>query len=335
MSLVTSVYQGTGHSKIYQIQIHGKNLVLPTYFPAISSAETRFMLEPLLEAILRSGYPRLLVSAYDLAQLPEKRHQNVHRILSNYKENNFVFLDSGTFESFWFNDKQWSFSKYKKQLSRICPDLYTSFDSVPTLQQSYEDIEHETFNNIRNSHKLKRNNSCLFACHGQNPNQLVKLVKNVVKSEVVPEMIGIPERDCGKTIEDKIKTVQKIRDILDEFNSKIVFHILGLGNPLTMALLTFSGANSFDSVDWSRWIVDRKTFQFTDLANLPLLHCSCKACKTKQIDYSLKAIFHNLLFYQDFILQLQQVIIDRKEIGFLKRHLDKAGFSKIVKFFKS
>lgn len=335
MSAVTSIFQGVGFSKIYQLQINNKNLVLPTYFPAISSAEARFMLEPLLKAIIAAGYPRLLISAYDLALLSSNRHKSVNRILTDYAKNNFIFLDSGTFESYWFNDKKWSFSNYKNEITKINSDLYTSFDTVPSIEQSYESVKKDTITNIKKSNNLRKNNLCLYVCHGQNTRDLIKLVKYVIDSNFKPEFIAIPERDCGKTIEDKIVTIQKIRKILDQHNSKIILHLLGLGNPLTMTLLTFSGANSFDSVDWSRWIIDRKTLQFTDFSNLSLLDCSCKACTTSGIEYSVKAIFHNLLFYQDFISELQEVIIRKEEIQFLKDHFDKKSFSRIVKFFNS
>ena len=64
MSHVTSVFFGSGLSKVHQILVNDKNLVTPTYFPAISSAEAQFMLEPLLQSIFEAKYPRILVSTY-------------------------------------------------------------------------------------------------------------------------------------------------------------------------------------------------------------------------------------------------------------------------------
>ena len=333
MSFVTSVYMGTGYSRVHQILVNGKNLVLPTYFPAISSAETRYMLEPLLQTILTTNYPRILISAYDLHHLIPSRHKHVSKIISDYSKKNFIFLDSGTFESYWLSDHRWTFSKYKIQIKNVNSDFYTSFDSVPTIDKNYDEIEKETVSNIKKSKNLGKSNVCIGVCHGQTPSQLIKLIKKIINSNFQPQMLAIPERDCGKTIADKIKTVQAIRQLADQASSKILLHVLGLGNPLTMALLTFSGANSFDSVDWSRWIVDRRTLQFTDLANLFLTGCSCKACKATKIDFTLRAMFHNLLFYQEFVQGLQKTIIDKEEKRYLKQILAKDGFSRLKRFF--
>ena len=52
-------------------------------------------------------------------------------------------MDSGTFESYWFNDSKWNFNRYKKQVENTASDFYTSFDSVPSVEQNYshEDTE--------------------------------------------------------------------------------------------------------------------------------------------------------------------------------------------------
>ncbi|MEM3172955.1 MAG: hypothetical protein QXE82_05395, partial [Candidatus Nitrosotenuis sp.] len=105
------------------------------------------------------------------------------------------------------------------------------------------------------------------------------------------------------------------------------------GNPLSMALFAIAGADIFDSIDWSRWVVDPRSLNFTDFANLSLTDCMCKVCRIKNMDPVLRSILHNLLFYQDFVLELQQSIILKDELNFLRRYVDQKTVSKIVNFF--
>ncbi|HXG13563.1 MAG TPA: hypothetical protein VNK25_00325 [Candidatus Nitrosotenuis sp.] len=329
------LHKGSYKSRVLQIGIDKKQLVTPTYFPSISSVATRLPLEPLVQSIVRSGYPRLLVSAYDLAGLSRENYNRISRMLDRFsKENNFLLTDSGSFESYWFRDKRWNFKKYKTVVNKIKSDFFTSFDNIPDSHADYSDILRLTHQNAKNSSKLMKDNHCITICHGQSPEQIQKLVKKLsTNNSELCRIIAIPERSCGKTLHDKIKTVQKIRNILDNDKTENVLHILGCGNPLSMALFAMAGADIFDSIDWSRWVVDLRSLGFTDFANLSLTDCMCKVCRMKNMDPILRAILHNLLFYQDFVLELQQSIILKDELNFLRKYVDQKTVSKIVNFF--
>ena len=53
-------------ARLLQLSSGGKLLVTPTYFPAISGSQHNFRLPDLTSMVTRV-YPRVLVSAYDLA----------------------------------------------------------------------------------------------------------------------------------------------------------------------------------------------------------------------------------------------------------------------------
>jgi tRNA-guanine family transglycosylase len=145
--------------------------------------------------------------------------------------------------------------------------------------------------------------------------------------------ISIPEGECGSSIEIRLKTIHGIRKVLNEKNEKSFIHILGCGNLISMALYTMAGADSFDSVDWSRWLLNRNDCHFTDMAHLALQDCQCKACIRNDLETITKAIFHNLLFYQEFLASFREAIKTKTEFEFLKNYLDPKTISKIVKLF--
>ncbi|HXG74088.1 MAG TPA: hypothetical protein VNK44_04660 [Candidatus Nitrosotenuis sp.] len=329
------LHNGSYNSRVLQIEIDQKQLVTPTYFPSISSVATRLPMEPLIQSIVRSGYPRLLVSAYDLASLSRHNYNRISKMLTRFsKENNFLLTDSGSFESYWFQDKRWNFKKYSTIINKTKSDFFTSFDDIPDSHADYSDILRLTHQNAKKSSKLMNDNHCITICHGQSPEQLQTLVKKLTANNAeLCRVIAIPERSCGKTLQDKIKTIQKIRRILNHDKAENVLHVLGCGNPLSMALFAIAGADIFDSIDWSRWVVDPRSLNFTDFANLSLTDCMCKVCRIKNMDPVLRSILHNLLFYQDFVLELQQSIILKDELNFLRRYVDQKTVSKIVNFF--
>ena len=113
----------------------------------------------------------------------------------------------------------------------------------------------------------------------------------------------------------------------------LTLHILGCGNPISMTLFSYAGADSFDSVDWSRWTINPKTLQFADLDHLPLINCQCKICKRKKLDPISRTLLHNLLFYKKFMDNLRSNIAKNNGLEFLDDYLDRKILSKIVKFF--
>ena len=246
-----------------------------------------------------------------------------------------LFLDSGGFESYWFEDIDWDFKKYEKIVKKTSSDFFGSYDIIPIEHNKFEDVTAHIIEKTNLSSKLVKNNHCITIFHGSSPQELCQLIDNVLS--VHPEffdMIAVTERECGKMIENKIKTIQKIRKILEQKSPNTILHILGCGNPLSIALLTFAGADSFDSNDWNRWIIDKKTLLFHDFANFTLLDCNCSGCTSKNRDSRDRAMLHNLVFYQDFMYGLQRSIIDKEEIStVLKEFLKPKLLNKIVNFF--
>lgn len=327
------VHRGQFESRILQINSEGKKFSTPAYFPSISSAATRLQLIPLIHLCTDNNYPRLLVSAYDLHH-NYTQQKSIIPTLKNYSKQNFLFVDSGTFEGYWLHDHRWNYSKYAKMTKELSGDFYTSFDEIPSPDSTDNEILSDVSNFVKKSSKLSKNSKCITVVHGNSPSQLINVVSKLSqKHKESLSVISIPERDCGKTLELKISTIKKIRKILSKENPINLLHILGCGNPLSIALFSYAGADSFDSVDWSRWTIDPKTLQFADLNHLPLIHCYCKICKRKKSDPVSRTLLHNLLFYKEFMDSLRMNISKNNGLEFLSEYFDRKILSKIVKFF--
>ncbi len=336
MIKIINQINGSQNSRYLNLEIGTKKLATPTYFPSISSASTRMPYSSTIRTLVTSEYPQLLVSCYDLYEL-EKDKEIIQYVKEHFEKKNLLFIDSGEFERYWFKKSDWNFEKYKKIVETFNSDFFASYDIIPTTPNKFEDVITLTIQKTEASFDLIKNNYCITIFHGSSPRELCELIENVLSSnKEFFGMISVAERECGKMIEDKIKTVQKIRGILKQKSPDTILHILGCGNPLSIVLLTFAGADSFDSFDWNRWIIDKKTMQFNDFANLSLLDCTCKGCHSKNRDPREKAMLHNLIFYQNFMYRLQRSIIDNESIStVLGEFVGPKNLSKIASFFNS
>lgn len=328
------IHSGSFGGRCLKVEINEKVLVTPTYFPSISSAATRMQLIPLIRECITSGYPRLLISAYDIFNDKDKTKKLIQALNAFSKKGNILFLDSGTFEKHWLQDDTWSYSNYESIVTQIPSDFYASFDDIPLSSDDDKTLFKKLFPYVQKSTTLEKENHCITICQGLTPKQLENFTSKMCdQNEEFSKMIAIPERYCGRTLEEQVNTIKNIRKILNNKNENNILHILGCGNPLSIALFSFVGADSFDSVDWSRWIINRNTLTFTDKAHLSLLNCSCDACFRSKVDSKYQGLMHNLLFYQTFLNDVKYAIQMHSEINFLARYYDPVILSKIVNFF--
>ena len=86
-------------------------------------------------------------------------------------------------------------------------------------------------------------------------NHLPEICCGVVRA-VNPQMIAIAERELGDGIMQRICTVAKIRKALSDQGFSTLLHVLGTGNPITMAFLAMAGADFFDGLEWCRTAID-------------------------------------------------------------------------------
>jgi len=299
-------------SRILEIPLNGKTLSTPTYFPAISSYGIKFSLNDLLYLLKFHKYPRVLISAYDLHHIKKTEKKKVLSLIEGYRKTGVIFLDSGLFESSWKDDERWNINAYRSILSQAKFDLYSSFDVYRAYEESYEQFKKNTYDHILESSPFL-NKTVFFAIfHESSPTQLVRLVEEFVeKHSSLCRNIAVAERDIGKSIQERSETVVAIRKTLDDNDNRSLLHILGCGNPLSMLLYSFCGADCFDSLDWLKYAINPDNYSVDDFSHLELLKCKCRVCTElpyMSADYSEKVLLHNLLFYQNFVMQMQSLI---------------------------
>ncbi len=308
-------------SRILQIKSHKKIVTTPTYFPAISSINNPHDIRSLLNLVIRSSFPQVLISAYDF-NINIKNNKKLVSALKKYSKKHFVFVDSGGFEKYWKKDSKWKYTLYEKTIKKIPSDFYSSFDG----ENNSKSNEKKLFKTILTSSSILPDSQYLPIFHADSPKKLISTLKNfLTRYAYTIGFIAIREKECGFTIFERARTIRKIRKIINEKGNEHVLHILGTGDPLSIALYSYCGADSFDSTDWYTSTLDVKTVTLRDSSSIELLQCPCRACK-KITNFHSKLLLHNLDSYNAFMQKIRIDIQNSK----LKSFLIKNGINKKV-----
>jgi queuine/archaeosine tRNA-ribosyltransferase len=285
-------------------------LLTPTYFPAVSGTCPSVSPENLIELISSFSYPRILVSCYDIDKMATSVREKALRKLSSLRKNgSFSLIDSGVFEAYWKVDTEWDFQSYKRSLSKIKPEVYFSFDIPPGSVKTKTEYFQSTLRMIEASKSLVPRGTCAPIVHGSNPKELLAMFKHLNDSGLGFEpIVAIAERDCGSSISERARTISRVRGYLDGIADGVLLHILGCGDPISMALFVASGADSFDSLDWTESVLDRDGLRTRNFFQLELVKCNCRICKMKFLSPVTRTLLHNLLFYQDYVLSLKEMV---------------------------
>lgn len=334
MSISKIMYKSDLFSRVTEISMNGKKLMTPAYFPAVSSYGVKYHFETLVRLLLTYSYPRLLISAYDFNLLDDKDIKRLADKIMEYSENGgFVFLDSGVYESFWKLDHKWNYDLYSTLIPQICYDFYGSFDVLPHAESQTPRFTKCTLDNIVASRKLSDKPGFVPIIHGKSPAELVLLTKKLVKE--YPQLchfIAVPERDCGDSFIKKAQTITEIRKVLDSDYDGRILHILGCGNPISLIIFSYCGANMFDSLDWIKYVIDQSRLTIHDFSHLELIKCQCAVCSDRKRNYIEKVLLHNLLFYQNYMLLIQLLIRKNEISGFLTKHIGQEFMDEIRRF---
>jgi len=328
------ICESGGLCRIIEVAIDGKTLVTPAYFPAVSSYGVKYSFQTLVRLLIAYSYPRILISAYDFYLADNTVKKALSEETRAYLEKGcFLFADSGIYESFWKADSSWSYELYKAAVGQMNFDFYSSFDVLPTTKEVGR-FAKETVGNILASRKLSSKPGFMPILHGIRPDMLVSLVSSFVREHPsLCSFIAIPERDCGDGLVEKARTIIKIRKILDGDNNsshRRILHVLGCGNPISLLLYSYCGASTFDSLDWVKQAIDPQRLTIIDFSHLELTGCQCSVCTRTKRDYTEKVLLHNLLFYQNHMLQIQTLIRNNEIRQFLSKHVGQNTLDKIA-----
>jgi queuine/archaeosine tRNA-ribosyltransferase len=296
------------------LSVGGKILKLPCFFPSISSVKTNLTPLEYLRVLVALRHPLFLISAYDIYNSSNKEKNEIAKLLKRaFSVNQTILLDSGNYESYWKNDKFWDQQRYKKILNVIKSQLAFCFDQqnfTDSLSKLVEDIE----GTVQVTQDLVSEVTILPIVHCK-VNDYPKVVLRVTK-KLHPMLIAVPERSLGSGILERASTVYKIRENLNQLGIYYPLHILGTGNPLSIMIYSFAGADSFDGLEWCQTAVNHDTALLYHFQQRELFDNQTKFAWIDGLPYDQATLAHNLFFYRNWMEKLQNVISSNGALEF-------------------
>lgn len=224
-----------------------------------------------------------LVSAYDL-------HHGFMPLRSSDLTASAVFLDSGGYElSPFFDSIEPMFHPYPKRA--FSAEEYTavleSMDSTLPLVIASPDWE---------TRDKSLEEQLVLAQEFLQPYEFTKSVilkpggrKYVRIDDLAPivgrlgafDVVGITEKELGKTLKDRLRAVARLRELLDRNGLEAVpIHVWGGLDPVITPLYFFAGAEIFDGLSWLRYAFYKGSAIYRDAKQIleghlgnPFEHC--------------------------------------------------------------
>lgn len=210
-----------------------------------------------------------MISAYDLlrptkTQTKKPSIWKTEAIEELRRSGSIAVLDSGNYEAMRFRAPDWKRSKRRlsQALERIEVDLAFTHDRFPAIVNSVTEL-HVSQRIEEVAHEYDRDKeraSCAISPIIHAP----RLPNNQYAYQYLPEIclgvakathakvIAVAERELGEGIYQRAKTIAEIRKALGTDEDSSLLHVLGTGNPISAAILSYAGADFFDGLEWCR-----------------------------------------------------------------------------------
>lgn len=318
-------------------------LSLPTLFLSVSSFETQLVPHGAVKALALARAPAMLISAWDLVK--RRKPSALIDALIDYKATGgFVLLDSGNYEASRLAAKHWKPTDFEEVLQEVPFDWAFCFDrmnphreptrcaaEIVTAVRRDQALTHAPVLPIVHAPRLKA---------GGYKVEIIPTVTRLVAEALHPPMIGIPERELGAGISQRVATMRAIRHELDSLPFYQPIYLLGTGNPWTVGIMAAAGADSFDGLEWCRTVVDHETdrlnhFQhfdlFTDQTRFADLAIASQALDDPGIDFAGKVAFHNIAYYMNFDTRLREMASEGRLESFVTSKLGKAATEMLLR----
>ena len=318
-----------------------KKLLLPVYFFSLSSYETKIAPRQGARALAGLAVKSVLVSAQDT----EKATPSGELILSLKRisrAGGVVLLDSGNYEAgrmsklrrsfgnpVTSNLPTWSLRNYYNALARTPHDMAFCFDRIRPPKNDLDDIVSTAVTAVRRDQK-RSDKPILPIVHfpydrdgrvlTQNASQAVVRLARLLE----PPMIGIPDRELGDGIVARIATMKRIRSALNELLYYQPIHVLGTGDPMSLALLSAAGADSFDGLEWCRFVLDSAFARLYPIQDYDFFKWQDRLSRFSRgmsEDDGMEALtwlgrvaVHNIEFYTSWMEKLREALSDERRL---------------------
>lgn len=324
---------GQMNNPILQIKLGDREVQAPTFFPSVSSIKCNLQPHEYV-SILRSLSTlnaQFLVSAFDLVGANDPSNRILQEQIDLARRAGVtVLMDSGNYESYWKNAKLiWTREHFHRALENFPADLAFSFDEqLPSL-------DHLAHVKTAIKHYLRDQEAAggtiVIPILHEAPSNL-PTVCDLFAKETNVSMLAVAERRLGESIFERIETIKKIRARLNSSGRPVGLHLLGTGNPISIALYSEAGANSFDGLEWCQTAVDHKSGLLFHFAQAGLFLDQTSWGSGDQ-PYVLKVLAHNLTFYSEWMNDLRESLAQGNSAAFFARRLPREIFEKFEPIF--
>lgn len=302
-----------------------RELMTPTYFPAVSSICSVASPETLVRLLVDARYPRALVSAFDCVRRMSGGLRSAQELIAGLRnEGSTVILDSGLFEVQVLGDPAWSYADYQEASTLVPHDILLSFDGpgsplgTKPANPAAVDVG-----------GTRQETALVHIVHGANRESIVDSAGVGLQSESTIG-IAVTDREAGPDLAARVRTIGAVRSVINEVDETRLLHVLGCGNPVVMAAYSMAGADTFDSLDWTQGAIDIRSLTLTDPLLLRQTGCKCKVCHDLPGPAGQLALFHNLLFYQRYASQLREMVISGTLLDFLQEYVGRELLTRLV-----
>ena len=309
--------------------IHGKQLQLPAYFPSVSSLKTAMAVESYVEILASSRglSGHFLVSAFDLENLDDPIA--VGGQLKEFRdEGGIVMIDSGNYESFWKGGQEaWGIEQFHDALRQFPCDLSFSFDNLDPPECKHANIR--SIVSGWEEDQQAASDCCIIPIVHGTASDLPTLCASVAKETGV-KFVAVAERRLGQGILSRAAVVQSIRTALNELGDYVCLHLLGTGNPFSLAIFSAMGADSFDGLEWCQTVVDHDAALLHHLSHADFFDKQTDWGSAVELSSVERVLMHNVEFFCDWMKRLREAIMGGHVVDFCKHNLPDRVFRRLL-----
>lgn len=303
-----------------RLRVGAVELDLPIFFPSVSSVKTALSPLDYVRTInaLSAVNGQFLVSAFDLNLPDNSERQAFQQVLTQaWKKGTVVLMDSGNYESFWKDARpRWLQTDFHRVLGEFRCHLAFGFDEQepPNNFSSHLQLIVERYTQDQ---AAAGTGTIIPVIHGM-PEELPALCAALTERTGVA-MVAVPERRLGEGVFERARAVASIRQALNKTGRYVGLHLLGTGNPISLALYSVSGADSFDGLEWCQTVVDHESALLFHLSQADFFAAQTKWGEEAK-SFQARVLAHNLEFYTEWMKRLRGAIHDGLGIEFCRLH---------------
>lgn len=316
-TMLTTEEETMAQDRTFDLSIAQTVIALPCFFPSVSSVKTNLMPVDYVELLDAATHPLWLASAYDIATCqPEQRSRMNAALIRSKKRGAAILMDSGNYEAFWKGELAWKpdrFHEVAKESEHHLCFCHDNQDPPDTAEAIAEDVVSSV---LRDQQYALGTVAPII--HG--PTELLPTAARIVAEQLFPVLLAVPERALGEGIIARTQAVRRIRKALDGLGIYCPLHLLGTGNPLSIAAYAMAGADSFGGLEWCQTVVDHETRRLFHFQQWDLFKDQTDWGSNGALPYIQSALMHNLEFYRAFMSELREALINDAAEAFLRRH---------------